>query len=77
MRIRDFFPIFKDEGEIIASWGEAKLVRRVDGRLELKGGSRDDRVAARDGCPCIAMRQWREIFDTRLLRLPSSDQRGK
>ena len=38
MRIRDFFPLFKDEGEIIASWGEAKLVRRADGRLELEGG---------------------------------------
>jgi len=48
MRIRDFFPFLKDEGEVIASWGEAKLVRRTDGRLELKGGSHDDRAAARE-----------------------------
>jgi hypothetical protein len=48
MRIRDFFPFLKDEGEVIASWGEAKLVRLTDGRLELKGGSQDDRAAARE-----------------------------
>jgi len=48
MRIRDFFPLFKDEGEIIASWGQAKPVRRPDGRLEPEGGSPDDRVAARE-----------------------------
>lgn len=77
MRIRDFFPLFKDEGEIIASWGEAKLVRRADGRLELEGAHETTAWRPGNGCRCFAMRRWREIFDTRLLRLPSSDQRGK
>ncbi len=32
-----FFPLYKDEGEIIASWGEAKLIKYADGKPELKG----------------------------------------
>ena len=47
MRMRNIFPDSKDEGEVIAVWGEAKLVKYLDGGLGLKGGSRDDRVAAR------------------------------
>jgi len=43
-----FFPDFKDEGEIIAGFGDAKLIRFLDGKLELRGGSKDDRVAARE-----------------------------
>ena len=43
-----FFPEFKDEGEIIARFGDAKLVRFLDGKMELRGGSNDDRTAARE-----------------------------
>lgn len=43
-----FFPPYKDEGEIVASWGQAKLVRYLDGKLELKGGSRAERGEARE-----------------------------
>lgn len=43
-----FFPPFKDEGEVIASWGEARLIKYLDGKLELKGGSKEDRIAARE-----------------------------
>ena len=42
MRIRNIFPDFKDEGEVIASWGEAKLIKHWDDKLELKGGSKED-----------------------------------
>ena len=45
---RDFFPDHKDEGEVIASWGEAKLIKHWDGGLELRGGSRDDQGEARE-----------------------------
>jgi hypothetical protein len=43
-----FFPEFKDQGEVIASFGRARLVKYLDGRMELKGGSREDRVSARE-----------------------------
>lgn len=43
-----FFPPYKDEGEVVATWGQAKLVRYLDGKLELKGGSRADRGEAKE-----------------------------
>jgi hypothetical protein len=43
-----FYPPFRDEGEVIAAWGEARLIKYLDGKLELKGGSKEDRVAARE-----------------------------
>ena len=43
-----FFPPFRDEGEMIASWGQARLIKYLDGKLELKGGSKDDRIEARE-----------------------------
>lgn len=43
-----FFPPYKDEGEVVASWGEAKLVRYLDGKLELRGGSKQDRCEAKE-----------------------------
>ena len=43
-----FFPPFRDEGEVIASWGQARLIKYLDGKLELKGGSKDDRIEARE-----------------------------
>ena len=46
MRIRNIFPDFNDEGEVIAFWGEAKLIKHLDGKLELKGGSNEDRGEA-------------------------------
>lgn len=38
----------KDEGEVIASWGEAKLVKHLDGKLELKGGSKEEHGEAKE-----------------------------
>jgi hypothetical protein len=40
--------LFRDEAEVVASWGEAKLIRYLDGKTELRGGSKDDRLAARE-----------------------------
>ena len=47
-RKSEYFPLFKDEGEVMASWGEARLIKYLDGKLVLKGGSKDDRIAARE-----------------------------
>ena len=38
----------KDDGEVIASWGEAKLIKRMDGKLELKGGSKEEHGEAKE-----------------------------
>ncbi|HEY9171566.1 MAG TPA: hypothetical protein VI136_04700 [Verrucomicrobiae bacterium] len=35
-------------GKLIACWGEAELVRHLDGRYELRGGTPEDRQAARE-----------------------------
>jgi hypothetical protein len=39
---------FQDEGETTAYFGEARLIRFLDGRFELHGGSEADRAAARE-----------------------------
>ena len=41
-------PPFKDEGEVVALWGEAQLIKYLDGKLVLKGGSKEHRIAARE-----------------------------
>jgi hypothetical protein len=39
---------YTDDGEVIAHFGQARLIRHLDGKLELKGGSRGDRTEARE-----------------------------
>jgi hypothetical protein len=43
-----FYPPFKDEGEVFAGWGQARLIKYLDGKVVLKGGSKEDRIAARE-----------------------------
>ena len=43
-----FFPLLKDEDEVVASWGEARLMKYLDGKLVLRGGSKEDRQAAHE-----------------------------
>jgi hypothetical protein len=43
-----FFPRFRDEGELVARWGQAELIKYLDGKSELRGGSREDRLAAHE-----------------------------
>jgi hypothetical protein len=47
-RKSEYYPPFRDEGEVMASWGEARLIKYLDGKLVLKGGSKEDRIAARE-----------------------------
>jgi hypothetical protein len=47
-RKSEYFPPFKDEGEVMTSWGEARLINHLDGKLVLKGGSKEDRQAAHE-----------------------------
>ena len=52
MRIKNLFPDHKAEGEVIAEWGGAKLIKRLDGKLELRGGSKDG--AQCGACPSVS-----------------------
>ena len=47
-RKSEYYPPFKDEGELIASWGEARLIKYLDRKLVLRGGSKEDRTEARE-----------------------------
>lgn len=40
----------EDQGELIATFGDARLVKCLDGKIKLLGGSPDDRTAAREWC---------------------------
>jgi len=48
MKIKNWFVPLRDEGEMIACFGRARLMRRLNGRVELVGGTREDRGAARE-----------------------------
>jgi hypothetical protein len=43
-----FYPPFIDSGEVVAAWGQAQLIRYLDGETELRGGSKEDRLAAQE-----------------------------
>jgi hypothetical protein len=45
---RKFSPDHKYEGEVIAEWGGAKLIKHLDGKLELRGGWREEVGEARE-----------------------------
>ena len=45
---RFFSQVAKTEGEVVVEFGEAKLIKTVDGKFELRGGSKDDLIAARE-----------------------------
>jgi hypothetical protein len=44
----NFFPPFQDEGEVVAAWGQAQLIKYLDGKTELRGGSAQDRAEAKE-----------------------------
>ena len=49
MKLKNLFSYNRrNEGKVIASFGEAHLLRKCDGKFELRGGSRSERQAARE-----------------------------
>lgn len=40
----------RDEGETMATFGQARLVKKLNGKIELLGGTPDDRSAAKEWC---------------------------
>ena len=47
-RKSEYYPPFNDEGEVVAGWGEAQLIKYLNGKVDLKGGTKEDRSAARE-----------------------------
>ena len=48
MRLKTSDWLKPPEEELIAGFGEARLVRRLDGKFELRGGTPGDRTAAKE-----------------------------
>lgn len=49
MKIRNFIrDLIRSDGQVIASWGEAKLIKTVEGKYQLRGGSKEDLISARE-----------------------------
>ncbi len=38
----------QDKGEVVAHFGAARLVKRLDSKFELRGGTKEDTAAARE-----------------------------
>lgn len=48
MKLNEAFSGLLNQGEVIAYFGRARLVKRLDCRFELRGGSREDLSAAQE-----------------------------
>ena len=48
MRLKYADWIRPDTAEVVAVFGQAKLVSRLDGKTALRGGTNQDRVAAKE-----------------------------
>ena len=49
MKLKSLFSRFRNnEGKVVVSFGDAHLLRKGDGKFELRGGSRSERQAARE-----------------------------
>jgi len=48
MKIGHLFAELSEGGEVIAFFGNAKLVKTIDSKYELRGGSKEDRTAAQE-----------------------------
>lgn len=48
MKLKQLWKSWADEGEVIARFGGATLIRSRDGKWQLRGGSRSDRLAAQE-----------------------------
>ena len=67
MRQKSYYYDERTKPEVIAGFGTAELVRHLDGRFELRGGSAEDHRAARE---------WVEQFYRKALyALPSPPDR--
>ena len=50
MKLKKLAYLIRNRESTLAVFGSARLVKHLDGRLELLGGTPDDRRAAREWC---------------------------
>ena len=50
MKFTQLLRLARDEGETTAVFGDSRLVKKLSGKIELLGGSTEDRRAAREWC---------------------------
>lgn len=48
MKLKHLIEFWRPQEELVASFGGARLVRKLDGRYELRGGTANDRQRARE-----------------------------
>ncbi len=48
MKMKRMLEFLRPQEELIATFGQAQLVRTLDGKSELRGGTAEDRQAARE-----------------------------
>ena len=46
MNLSNLWAEFRNEGKVIATFGQARLVKTPEGQYELRGGSKEDRLTA-------------------------------
>jgi len=54
MKINQLLHFTRSDDELIATFGDARLVRHLNGRHELLSGTPDDLAAAREWCSLFA-----------------------
>jgi hypothetical protein len=57
MKSKTYFPGGTELGDILASFGHARLVKHLNGTYELRGGSKQDRLAAKEWLAVF----WRDV----------------
>lgn len=48
MKLKHMIEFLRPQEELIAAFGQAQLVRKLDGKVELKGGTVEDRQKAKE-----------------------------
>jgi len=51
MKLNPISWFLRDEGDLITMFGNARLVKRLNGKFELLGGTDADRADAKEWCP--------------------------
>ena len=54
MKLINSYWLGQHSGETIATFGAARLVKRLNGRIELLGGTAEDHADAREWCSLFA-----------------------
>ena len=54
MNLKNSYWLGQTEGETMATFGAARLVKKLNGKIELIGGTADDHADAREWCSLFA-----------------------